>query len=92
MNKNKIDAEEMVITFSHAIDSLTDAEFEAMLSSVRSLRCKSDPVAEYLACTCIGRQGEEDTVAVVDSIAPSYYYEESSSIYFPNIKNLFLAA
>lgn len=90
MNKNKIEAEEMVITFSHAIDSLTDAEFEGMLSSVRGLRCKSDPVSEYLAC--IGRQEEEDTVAVVDSIAPPYYYEESSSIYFPNIKNLFLAA
>ena len=90
MNKNKIDAEEMVITFSHAIDSLTAAEFEDMLSSVRGLRCKSDPVAEYLAC--IGWQEEEDTETVMDSIAPSYYYEESSSIYFPNIKNLFLAA
>lgn len=89
MNKNKIEAEEMVITFSQAIDSLTDAEFEGMLSSVRRLQCKSDPVAEYLAY--IGWQEEEDTETVMDSIAPSYYYEESSSIYFPNIKNLFLA-
>ena len=70
MNKNKIEAEEMVITFSQAIDSLTDAEFEGMLSSVRRLQCKSDPVAEYLAY--IG-------------------WQEDSSIYFPNIKNLFLA-